>query len=117
MVKIEHYSKVVKSEQYLEIAYLYDFLFRSGGIAVRDGFELLLLAEEDITWLDSAARRFEEEASKLKEPEKSHLGLLAAVYRERAEMHQALVEHLRYAEEPTESNSRNKPIAGLGARW
>jgi hypothetical protein len=66
--------------------------------AVRNGLnDLLLVAEEDITWLGDAAKRFEEEASQLDEPQKSSLGLLAAVYRERAEMHQALVEKLRPA--------------------
>jgi hypothetical protein len=69
---------------------------------VRNGLnDLLLVAEEDITWLGGAAKRFEEEASQLDEPEKSSLGLLAAVYRERAEMHQALV--ARYAKKPTKS--------------
>ena len=85
---------------------------------MRDGLnELLLLAEEDITWLGDAAKRFEEEASKREEPEKSTLRLLAAVYRERAEMHQALVENLGDGKRPTKSNTANKLMAGLRATW
>ena len=69
-----------------------------------NGFnDVLLVAKEDITWLGDAAERFEEEASQLGEPEKSTLGLLAAVYRERAEMHQALVEKLRDGKKPSKS--------------
>ena len=45
--------------------------------------ELLMLAEEDIKWLDDAAQRFEELASQLHEPEKSNWGSRAAAYRER----------------------------------
>ena len=52
---------------------------------MKDGLnELLLLAEEGMKWMDDAAQRFEEEAIQLDEPEKSKLGLLAAVYYERA---------------------------------
>jgi hypothetical protein len=46
------------------------------------------------------AQRFEKEPSQLDEPEKSKLGLLAAVYYERAGMHQTLVEKLRNTKPP-----------------
>ena len=85
---------------------------------MRDGLnELLFLAEEDINWLGDAARHFEQEASRLDEPNKSHLGLLAAVYRERAELHQATVEKLRNTKQPTKSNILIRLIGGLGAQW
>ena len=77
--------------------------------------ELLLLAEEEIKWLHDAARHFEQEASQLVEPKKSSLGLLAAVYRERAAVHRALVEKLHHTKQEAKSNIRNKLIAGLGA--
>jgi hypothetical protein len=94
---------VVKSDQQLQRDCLRIFSSAVEG-AVRNGLnDLFLVAEEDITWLGDAAKRFEEEASQLDEPEKSSLGLLAAVYRERAEMHQALVEKLRPAKKPTKS--------------
>lgn len=70
---------------------------------MRDGFELLSLVEEDIQWLSDAAKRFDELASQLDEPEKSKWGLLAAVYQERVEVHQELVEKLRDAKKPTKS--------------
>ena len=70
---------------------------------MRDGFELLLLVEEDIKWLGDAAKRFDELASQLDEPEKSKWGLLAAVYQERAKVHQELVEKLSDAKKPTKS--------------
>jgi hypothetical protein len=85
---------------------------------VRNGRNaLLLLAEEDIAWLADAAKRFEEQASLLDEPEKSNWGLLAVVYQERAKTRQALVEKLRQAKKPSKSNIINKLIAGLGATW
>ena len=49
---------------------------------MRDGFELLLLVEEDTKWLGDAAKRFDELARQLGEPEKSRWGLLAAVYQD-----------------------------------
>lgn len=85
---------------------------------MRDGLnELLLLAEEDMKWLGDAARHFEEHASHLDEPKKSYMGLLAAVYRERAEMHQAAVEKLRDAKQPVKANILNRVIGGLGSPW
>ena len=51
----------------------------------------LSLAEGDAKWLDDAARHFEECASQLNEKEKAELQLLAAVYRERAQVCQSLV--------------------------
>jgi len=69
--------------------------------AMKDGLnELLLLAEEGMKWMGDAAQRFEEEANRLDEPKKSKLGLLAAVYYERAEIHQTLVEKLRNTKPP-----------------
>ena len=86
---------------------------------MRDGLnELLLLAEEDINWLGNAAQHFEEHASQqVDEPRKLHLGLLAAVYRERARVHQALIERLRDTKQPAKSNILNKLIGGLGSPW
>ena len=85
---------------------------------MRDGLnELLLLAEEDIKWLGDAALRFEEMASQLHEPEKSNWGSRAAAYRERAEVHLAVVENLRHTKQPAKSNILNRLIGGLGAPW
>ena len=85
---------------------------------MRDGLsELLLLAEEDIKWLGDAAQHFEEEANRRDEPNKSHLALLAAVYRERADLHQTAVEKLRDTKQPAKSNILNRLIGGLGAQW
>jgi hypothetical protein len=70
---------------------------------MKDGLnELSLLAEEGMKWMDDAAQRFEKEASQLDEPEKSKLGLLAAVYYERAGMHQTFVEKLRNTKPPNQ---------------
>lgn len=85
---------------------------------MRNGFdELLLLAEEDIKWLDDAAQRFEELASQVDEPRKSDWDSHAAAYRERAEMHVAVVENLRHTKRPAKSNILNRLIGGLGAPW
>ena len=117
VVKIEHFSKVVKSDQHLESP-ICKIFSSAAEVAVRDGLsELLLLAEEDIKWLGDAALRFEEMASQLHEPKKSHLGLLAAVYRERAGVHKAAVEKLRTTKQPPRSNILNRLIGGLGAQW
>ncbi|HWO30216.1 MAG TPA: hypothetical protein VNO32_15595 [Candidatus Acidoferrum sp.] len=48
--------------------------------------EALSLAEGDARWLDDAARYFEDHASQLSDGEKSKWELLAAVYRERAQV-------------------------------
>ena len=63
---------------------------------MRNGLnELFSLAEENIKWLRDAARHIEKLTSQLEEPQKSEWALVAACYRERAEVHQTLVRKLR----------------------
>ena len=47
---------------------------------MRDGFELLLLVEEDIKWIDDAAQHFQGEASQLKLSEEFELHFLGIVW-------------------------------------
>jgi len=57
--------------------------------------EILSLAESEANWLDQTARHFEEFAAMFKEQEKAEWDLLAACYRERAQMIQRMVEKAR----------------------
>jgi hypothetical protein len=53
--------------------------------------EVFSLVESDARWLNDAAQYFEEYASELNDGEKAKWELLAAVYRERAQLSQNAV--------------------------
>ena len=57
--------------------------------------QALALIEADATWLDDSVRHCQEVQTKLAEPEKSKLGLLCAVGRERAQIHRDLAARMR----------------------
>jgi hypothetical protein len=57
--------------------------------------EILSLAESNATWLEDAARHFEEFAAQLHAVEKARWHLLAAVYREKAQTIQSEAEKVR----------------------
>jgi hypothetical protein len=57
--------------------------------------EAFSLAEADARWLDDAARYFEDYASQLSEGEKAKWQLLAAVYRERAQLSKSVAGKVR----------------------
>jgi hypothetical protein len=57
--------------------------------------EVLSAAEGDASWLNNAAQFFEDFAANLKAGEKAEWDLLAAVYRERAQVMQSLAEKMR----------------------
>jgi hypothetical protein len=57
--------------------------------------QALELIEADATWLDDSVRHCQEVQLKLAEPEKSKLGLLCAVGKERAQIHRELAAKMR----------------------
>ena len=85
---------------------------------MKDGLNgALLLIEEDIKWLRNAAQHFENLTNQLGVAEQPKWALLAACYQERAGMHEALLDRLRDARQPTKSSIREKLTVGLGATW
>ena len=57
--------------------------------------EALTLIEGDAKWLDDSVRHCQEVQINLAEPERSKLGLLCAVGRERAQLHRDLAARMR----------------------
>jgi hypothetical protein len=57
--------------------------------------EVLSFVEGDVKWWEDAAQHCEELAHKLGGEEQAQLGLLCAVYRERAQSHRDLVARMR----------------------
>jgi hypothetical protein len=57
--------------------------------------EVMSVIEDNVKWLNDAARHFETLAHKLGEEEKSKWSLLTTVYRERAKLHEELAMRLR----------------------
>jgi hypothetical protein len=72
---------------------------------MRDLFsEVLSIVEDDVIWLNDAARHYGTIASRPGDAEKPTWDLLAAVYQERARFHQALAEKMRSQVQLTQPN-------------